>query len=121
MLFALQPAQDTQLSATQGMHRRRAVLAPVDVQSATAKIDLVPFQGDSLDRAQPMSVRGQDHRGIAVAVASAASGRDQLLNFGIGQVLARAQLGVRPPLGRALPICPVNSAWRDQRQTRLFH
>jgi hypothetical protein len=44
-----------------------------------------------------MPVGDQDHGGVAMAVAIAARGLDQLLHLALGQMLARAQVGIRLP------------------------
>ena len=60
-----------------------------------------------------MAVGNQDHGGVAVAVAVLASCRDQPIDLGVGQVLARADLGVAAPLRWSrLVYCPINGARR---------
>ena len=87
------------------------------------KIDGVPPQRDQLARPQAMAVGDQDHGGVAVAIAVLASCRDQPIDLGVGQVLARADLGVAlaPLRWSSLVNCPINGAWRHQRQMRFYH
>ena len=86
------------------------------------KIDGVPAQRDQLARPQAMAVGDQDHGGVAVAIAVLASCRDQPIDLGVGQVLARADLGVAAPLRwSSLVNCPINGGRRHQRQMRFFH
>ena len=67
------------------------------------KMHLVPAQVAQLRRPQAVPVGDQDHGGVAVAVAVGLGGLDQLLDLGLGQMLARAQLGIRLPQ-RRLPL-----------------
>jgi hypothetical protein len=62
-------------------------------------------------------------RGVAVAVAVLAGGGDQAIDFGVGQILAGANLGVSFAARRAPAIanCPNNGGWRHQRQLRFCH
>ena len=86
------------------------------------KIDGVPAQRDQLARPQAMAVGDQDHGGVAVAIAVLASCRDQPIDLGVRQVLARADLGVAAPLrGSSLVNCPINGGRRHQRQMRFCH
>ena len=61
--------------------------------------------------------------GIAMAMAVIAGSRNQPLDFGLREVPPRPDFSIRPPPGWTVrPLdCPINSAWRDQRQTRPFH
>src|SRR5262249_42336940 len=74
LLFALKPAQCTQLLARQRMHRLRSMLSPADVDAAVLQVDRVPPQRYKLDRPQTMSVGEQDHGPVAVGVAVAPRG-----------------------------------------------
>ena len=86
------------------------------------KVNGVPAQRDQLARPQAMAVGDQDHGGVTVAIAVLASYRDQPIDLGVGQVLARADLGVAAPLRwSSLVNCPINGARRHQRQMRFFH
>ena len=99
VLLALEPAQRPQLAAGQRVDRLRAALEPADMQAAMGKIDGVPPQRDQLARPQAVPVGDQHHGGVAVAMAVLAGCRDQPSDLAVGQVLARADLGVAPPLG----------------------
>jgi hypothetical protein len=65
-----------------------AILGPADVQVTASEIDLGPLQAAQLRRAQTMSIRDQDHGGVAVAVAVALGGLDQALDLALVQMLA---------------------------------
>ena len=122
VLLALEPAQRPQLAAGQRVDGLRAALEPAHMEAAMGKIDGVPAQRDQLARPQAMPVGDQDHGGVAVAIAVLASCRDQPIDLGVGQVLARADLGVAAPLRwSSLVNCPINGGWRHQRQMRFFH
>ena len=122
VLLALEPAQRPQLAAGQRVDGLRAALEPAHMEAAMGKIDGVPAQRDQLARPQAMAVGDQDHGGVAVAIAVLASCRDQPIDLGIGQVLARADLGVAAPLRwSSLVNCPINGGRRHQRQMRFFH
>ena len=117
VLLALEPAERPQLAAGQRVNRLRAALEPAHMQAAMGKVDRVPAQRDQLARPQAMPVGDQDHGGVAVAIAVLASCRDQPIDLGVGQVLARADLGVAAPLRwSSLVNCPINGGRRHQRQ-----
>ena len=80
------------------MNRFGAALDPADMHAAMGEVDGVPAQRDQLGRPQAVPVGDQHHGGVAVAIAVLASGRDQPIDLGVGQVLARADLGVAAPL-----------------------
>jgi len=101
------------------------------VQEPLAKIRLIPAQRTKLADAQAVPIGEEDHRRVAVAVASSLPRRgDQRLDLGRRQIFARAQRGIasadrwchrlanypqiRPFGGRPLIHslkCPVFSAW----------
>ena len=91
------------------MDRLGAALEPPDMQAAMGEVDGVPAQRHQLGRPQPVPVGDQHHGGIAVAVAVLPGGSDQAIDLGIGQVLARADLGVRWRRGglRRSPTVPI--------------
>ena len=62
---------------------------------AAIEVDLLPLKGSHFSGTEAVAVGHQHHQRIAGAVAVAAGGLDQPLDFGIGQVLALAQLPVR--------------------------
>jgi hypothetical protein len=89
-LLALQPAQRPQLVALERMDARRPTLAAADVEPARGKLDLVPLQIAHFGSPEAMTVRDQDHGGIAMAVSAAFPSRcHQGLNLGCRQVLTR--------------------------------
>ena len=76
------------------------------MEQTAREVDLAPFEPAKLADAQAVSVGNEDHRGIAMAVATAlASRRDQRLDLGRRQVFA----------GPAIDVAP--SMWRPQRFT----
>ena len=84
------------------MNRFGATLDAVDMHAAVGEVDGIPAQRHQLGRPQAVPVRDQHRGGVAVTMAVLASGSDQAGDLGVGQVLARADLGValaarRPP------------------------
>ena len=94
LLLPLKPAQGPQLPARQWMDRLGAALEPPDMQAAMGEVDGVPAQRHQLGRPQAVPVGDQHHGGIAVAVAIPPGSIDQAGYLAIGQILARADLGV---------------------------
>jgi len=65
------------------------------MHQALPQIDLLAPEADQFGHAEPVPVGEQDHRGIALAVASETLGRgDQPVDFRRCQVLAAAPLSV---------------------------
>jgi len=63
--------------------------------------------------AQAMPISDQDHRAVAMPVASALAGCfAQRLDFGGGQVLARPNLAVVTPCRRIDPLADNSQTWR---------
>jgi hypothetical protein len=58
------------------------------------------------------------HRDVAVAMAVALGRRHELLDLGLGQVLAGPQLAVGEPPGGN---CSFYGGWRDQLEVRFGH
>ena len=92
------------------------------MQAAMGEVDGVPAQRHQLGRPQPVPVGDQHHGGIAVAVAVLPGNSDQAGDLGVGQIFARADLGVALT-ARARPMgdCPIIGGWRHQRQMRICH
>ena len=92
------------------------------MQAAMGEVDGVPAQRHELGRPQAVPIRDQHHGGVAVAVAVLPGGSDQAGDLGIGEVLARADLGIALAARRAPAIgnCPNNGCWRHQRQMRIL-
>jgi hypothetical protein len=89
LLLAFQAAQRPQLDTAQRMGSRDAALEPGDVKQTAREIDLTPFEPAKLADAQAMTVGDQDHRGIAMAVATAFARRShQHVDLGRCQVFA---------------------------------
>jgi hypothetical protein len=62
---------------------------------------------------QAMPISDQDHRAVAMPVASALAGCfAQRLDFGGGQVLARPNLAVVTPCRRIDPLADNSQTWR---------
>ena len=71
------------------------VLAAAYVQQALPQINLLAPQPDQFRHTQPVPIGEQDHRGIALTVASETLGRgDQPVDFRWCQVFAAAPFGV---------------------------
>ena len=76
------------------MNRFGATLDAVDMHAAVGEVDGIPAQRDQLGRPQAVPIGDQHHGGVAVAMAVLPGGSDQAIDLGVGQVLARADLGV---------------------------
>jgi hypothetical protein len=136
-LLAPQSPQPTYLAAAHRLHTRCPILETPHVQKPALQIDLIPPERTQLRTPQPMPVRHQDHRRIAVPVTPAqARTLDEFRHFLDGQVFAWPALRIRKPARRYCPIygvrpslaltafhgrrssvhkvyCPVNSPFRD--------
>lgn len=95
-LLSLEPAKGSQSVATDGMRSRRPLLDAPDGQRGAAKINLIPAQVYQLARSQAVLVGHLDHGGVAVSPSIGTSHLHQALDFGISQILAGPQFGVRP-------------------------
>ena len=77
------------------MNGSNAVLDPMHVEMATIKIHGVPLQGDHFRDTQSVAIGHQDQRGVTMTMAPlASSGLDQPVNLVLGEVFARAYVGV---------------------------
>ena len=121
VLLALEPAQRPQLAAGQRMDGFGAALDPADMQAAVGEVDRVPAQRDQLGRPQAVPIGDQHRGGVAVAMAVLPGGSDQAGDLAVGEILARADLGI--PLAARGPgrNCPNNGCWRHQREMRFCH
>ena len=73
---------------------------------------VAPLELTQLRGPQTVAEGDQDHGGIALALAIAPGGSDQLLNLSLCQMLARPDIRIRPP-GRHRPLnCPIFCSWR---------
>ena len=88
-----------------------ALLRPAAVQGGVPEVDLVPTKVRQLT--DPQGVTARIMVTVAVAPAVLAGRLDQLLDFGLGQILAGPQLGVRASSRRD---CSIYSGWRYQFQ-----
>jgi hypothetical protein len=78
------------------MCARFSILDPVHMQVSGTKIDLFPAQVDNFGCPQAMPIGNEDHRRVSVTVSVAFRCLNELLNLGLGQVLAAAKFAVRP-------------------------
>jgi hypothetical protein len=83
-----------QLIANDRVRRRRPLLDATDVQGGGREVDLLPTQVRQFAHPQAVSVRDEQHGGIAVAMAIDFRGGNELLDLGLGEMLARAQLAI---------------------------
>ena len=81
-----------------------------------AEVDRIPPQRHQLGHPESVPIGDQHHGGVAVAVTVAAGGGDQLVDLGLGQVLAGTDLGIPPPERRLIAYCPIYGAWGNERQ-----
>jgi hypothetical protein len=98
------------------MGARGALLDPADVQGRSAEIHLIRAQVHQFRDTQPVPVSQEDHRGVPVAPTIAVGGSRQAFHFGLGEILAGAQVGVGHTLGGD---CAIYGGWRDQLEVRL--
>ena len=103
---------------SEGMRGRRAALRSPHMQPRPGVIDLLPPQIDQFRSPQAMPKGQQDHGGIAVPLAVATGRIHQLLDFGLSQVLARAEIGIFTPQWRN---CPIYNGWRYYLEARICH
>jgi hypothetical protein len=78
------------------------VLGAVDVDGRAVEIDLLPANVDKLTHPQRMPEGHKDQQPVAHRIATVTSGRDQLVDLGLRQVLALPIIGV---LGSASANC----------------
>jgi hypothetical protein len=76
------------------MNAGRALLDSPDMQGGRSEVHLVPAQVHHLGCPQPMPVSDKDHGGVAVAVAVALGRVHELLDLGLREVLAGAQVAI---------------------------
>lgn len=112
--FPLQFSECPNLGASEGMHARRPPLQPMDVEPPLAQVHLIPAERDEFGHPEPVPVREEDHRGVAVAVAPPPLRcRHQKVHLPLGEVLAAAAGAVRHPLrGSGGSNCPIYRGWR---------
>jgi hypothetical protein len=92
-------AQRAQFVTANLMCCRLAALLARDVHCRSMEVDRVPSKFAYFGRTEAVPVGDEDHGGIAVAVAITFGGFDQLLDLGLGQVLALPVSGVGTPTG----------------------
>jgi hypothetical protein len=92
----LKLAERAELSATDRVARREAVLQSSDMQRSGLELDLVPAERDELADAKPVTVGQEEEGAIAVSMpADFAGGGEELLDLVGSQVLSSAAFGVR--------------------------
>ena len=67
-----------------------------------SEVDLVPTQINQLGSSQAVAIRDEDHSRITVTPPVLLGRIDELVDLGLGQVLAGPQLAVREPFGGPL-------------------
>src|SRR6516162_9930962 len=83
------------------MRTALAALQPVNMDATALQVDLIPAQRHQLADAQSVTIGEQDHRRVAMAVATpSASGRHQLVN------LVGCQIGARRRRRWKIDNCP---------------
>lgn len=68
-LLALETPQREHLHATDRVHARPAVLQPAHMDKALLEVELIPAQPAQLADPEHVPVAGEDHGGVAMAVA----------------------------------------------------
>ena len=101
-------------SPTIRVRRRRPLLDAADVQGGGCEVDLLPSEIDQLAGPKAVAVGDKQHRGVAVAIAIALRGGEELVDLGLGEVLTRAQLAIWSA-GR--PNCSIYGGRSDQSET----
>ena len=90
---ALEFPERTNLDASQRVCAGYTVLDAPHMKEALIEVELIPAQGDQFGDPQPMAIGQEDHRGIAVPMASDAPSRlAQLLDLGWGEMLTGTDL-----------------------------
>jgi hypothetical protein len=103
------------------MNRLGTTLGATHVQATVRKIDCVPAQRHQFDHPQPMPIGDQHHGGVAVTAAILRGRLDQAVDLGVGEILARPDLGVAPPTRGLTSHCPIYSGWHRQHQMWFCH
>src|SRR5215472_8327642 len=83
------------------MRRGDAAFEPHDVENAGGEVDLAPFHAAKLADAQTVTPGDEDHRRIAMSIATPLARRNhKQLDLGRRQILARAAIDVALPARR---------------------
>jgi hypothetical protein len=93
LFFALYVPKRAQLIANDRVRRRRPLFDATDVQGGGREVDLLPSEIDQLAGPKAVAV-GDKHRGIAVAMPIALRGGHELLDLGLGQMLAGTEFAI---------------------------
>jgi hypothetical protein len=89
---------------------RRPVLETPHVHEPAFRIDLIPAERAQLRRPQPMPVRDEDHRRVAVPIPPARPRAfDELPHFLDRETFARPALRIQKPTRRRCPVYGVRS------------
>jgi hypothetical protein len=110
--LTLQNPQRPEFIAKQWMRGGCSALGSAQMQVAGLELNIAPLKLAQLRGPQAVPEGDQDHGGIAVPMAIALSGGNQLLNLALGQMLARADIRIRPPGRHRSLNCPIFCSWR---------
>ena len=89
---------------------------------ALVEVDLIPAQVDQLTDPQAVPIGDEDHGGVAVTPAVLAGRLDQLLDLGLGQVLAGPQFGVGTRCRHGLAAnCSFFDGWSHELEVLFRH
>src|SRR3974377_1051965 len=88
LLLAMEPLKPRQFIALEVMDAIGAALQPADGNGALGQIDVIPAQVAGLRHPQPVPVDQQPYQPIAMPMAVALEGLEQLANLGLGEMLA---------------------------------
>jgi hypothetical protein len=73
------------------------------------EVDGIPAQRHQFDWTQAVPVGEQHHGRVAMPIAVTSRRLHQLLHLGVGEVFARAGVGIWPSAGRPMALnCPIN-------------
>src|SRR6516165_11159860 len=103
------------------MHGWGAILGAIDVELTLTEVDGIPPQGHKLADSQPVPIGNQDHGGVAMTVAVVASGDDQAVDLGAGQILSSSDVGVTLAGWGLGTHCPIIGSWGHQGEVRFSH
>src|SRR6516165_2029606 len=96
------------------MHGWGAILGAIDVELTLTEVDGVPPQGHKLADSQSVPIGNQDHGGVAMTMAVVASGGDQAVDLGAGQILSGPNVGIALARWGLGSCCPIMGSWGDQ-------
>jgi hypothetical protein len=97
LLLPLQELETVHLIPLQVMDAVRAALEPAHDDGALGEVDVIPAQIASLRDPQTVAVDDQSDQKISVTVPIALEGGQQLVHFGLGQMLPDPIRIIPPP------------------------